>query len=92
MTPNKRKSRLLRAIRWTVIEIWRSTLDGITTMGAFYGALPPAHLAALLSNGMRSHRPETPAPSATEVRVYGPSDILLTPAERQAWNQLVERL
>ncbi|MFD9908744.1 hypothetical protein [Streptomyces sp. NPDC059063] len=93
MTPHTGPSRLLRGIRRGMAAVWRSTVDGLTATGAFYGALPPAQLAETLGHPLLPHRPECgPAPSDTGIPPHGPSDIPLTPAERRAWNQLVKRL
>ncbi|GAA3029852.1 hypothetical protein [Streptomyces glomeratus] len=88
MPPTPGTLRLLRALR----SVWRTAVDGLIMLGAYHGAVPPAHLAALIGKGARLRRdrrtPPRPAPAPTWA---APPDTLLTEAERRAWERLVER-
>ncbi|MET8951057.1 hypothetical protein ACWEO4_16910 [Streptomyces sp. NPDC004393] len=88
MLPIPGPRRLVRALR----SVGRTAVDGLIMLGAYHGAVPPAHLAALISKASRVRRghraPLRPAPAPLWAP---PPDTLLTEAERRAWELLVER-
>jgi hypothetical protein len=89
MPPTTGTRRLLSALR----SIWRGAVDGLIALGAYYGAVPPAHLAALIGGAARERRRRR-SPRRTAARStshHRPPDTLLTEAERRAWERLVER-
>ncbi|MFJ5533344.1 hypothetical protein [Streptomyces sp. NPDC093261] len=88
MPPTHGTHRLLLALR----SVGRTAVDGLIMLGAYHGAVPPAHLAALLGKAARVRRgrraPLRPVPAPPSAP---PADTLLTEAERRAWERLVER-
>ncbi|GGS91624.1 MULTISPECIES: hypothetical protein [Streptomyces] len=81
----------MHRVRRLLRSIWTTAVDGLLALGAYHGAMPPADLAAVLGTGRHPCEtgPDFPAPGREAARTG--ADALLTPAERHAWNQLIER-
>ncbi|MEV5985419.1 hypothetical protein AB0L85_10395 [Streptomyces sp. NPDC052051] len=73
--------------------VWHTFVDGLLAFGAFHGSIPFAEIAALFGTGLRPAKTdEQEIADLVRKSPYGSADVLLTPAERDAWNQLINRL